>query len=279
MKRAMLAACVLLGSAAHADPLIVDNGRLFITAKINGVETEALLDSGAETSLFDKRLAAEAHFGPGEKVILKGSGGEQEVEVVGNVRIEALGQTIPSAEVAVLDLADLSTRLIKRPTRAIVGRELFDAAPIRIDLAGADVRALKTGEVPRGVKLPLTGHGGIETVPVTLGRTAAPAVLDFGNGSGVMIGKELAAQLGLKGIGKQKGGGIGGEVERDVVILPSLTLAGRTFRNVRATVDETSSRAALNIGTPILKHFVVTADFKGRAAWFAPVKGGSGERL
>ena len=93
-------------------------------------------------------------------------------------------------------------------------------------------------------------------------------MLDFGNGTGVMIGKELAAQMGLKSVGKMKGGGIGGEIERDVVILPELTFAGRTFRNVEASVDATSSRAELNIGTPILKYFVVTADFKGRAAWF-----------
>jgi hypothetical protein len=108
---------------------------------------------------------------------------------------------------------------------------------------------------------------------VTLGTTAAKAVLDFGNGSGVMIGKELAAQLSLKPVGKIKGGGIGGEVERDLVILPELTLAGRIFQNVEASVDETSSRAELNVGTPILKHFVVTADFKGRSAWFEPVEG------
>jgi hypothetical protein len=80
--------------------------------------------------------------------------------------------------------------------------------------------------------------------------------------------------MGLQPVGKQVGGGIGGAVERDVVILPSLVLAGREFRDVRATVDETSSRAELNVGTPILKHFVVTTDFKGRAAWFDPVSGG-----
>jgi hypothetical protein len=189
------------------------------------------------------------------------------------VRIEALGQVIPAAEIAVLDLTDLSNRLVKRPTRAIVGREVFDAAPIRIDLAHSDVRALGKKDVPKGMRLPLTGHGGIETVPVTLGNEKAPAVVDFGNGSGVMNCKELAAVLGMKPIGKMKGGGFGGEIERDVVVLPKLTLAGRTFRNVRAGVDETSSRAPLNVGTPILKNFIVTADFKGRSAWFEPVKG------
>jgi len=273
MKHALLMASFLLTSPAFAEPLTVDNGRLFITAKINGVATEALLDSGAEASLFDPALAKEANFGSGEKVMMKGSGGEQAVEVVSNVRIEALGRTIPAAEVVVMDMTDLSTRLIKRPTKAIVGRELFDAGPIRIDLAKGDVQALTAGQAPRGAKLPLTEHGGIETVPVRLGATRAMAVVDFGNGTGVMIGKELAEKLKLKSIGKMKGGGIGGEIERDVVRLPALTVAGKTFHNIEASVDQTSSRAELNIGTPILKHFIVTADFKGRSAWFEPIKG------
>ena len=268
MKQILLLGLLALSGSAAAEPLIVDNGRLFITARINGVETEALLDSGAEATLVDPVLAKEAKFGAGKPVRMKGSGGEQDVSVVSNVRIEALGQTITATDVVVMDMTDLTTRLIKRPTRAIVGREVFDAAPIRIDLGKGDVRALGGTETPGGIKLPLTTQGGIETVPVNLGAIKAQAVLDFGNGTGVMIGKELAAKMGLKPVGKMKGGGIGGEIERDVVVLPELTLAGRTFSNVEASVDETSSRAELNVGTPILKHFIVTADFKGRAAWF-----------
>lgn len=273
MKVALLLASVLLASSVSAEPLIVDHGRLFIQARINGVTTEALLDSGAESSLIDPVLAKKAGLAEGEKVQLKGSGGEQEVTVVSGVRIEALGLVIPSAEIAVVDLTNLSARLLKRPTVAIVGREVFDAAPIRIDLLNGDVRALAKNERPGGMRLPLTEEKGIETIPVMIGKTKTQAVLDFGNGSDVLISKELAAQMKLKPVGKVKGGGFGGEVERDVVILPKLLLAGRTFRDVHASVDETSSRAALNIGTPILKNFVVTADYKGRTAWFEPIKG------
>ncbi|MDV3258561.1 MAG: retropepsin-like domain-containing protein [Sphingomonas sp.] len=264
---------VLLAQAmpASAEPLVIDNGRLFIKARINGVETEALLDSGAEASLVDSKLAVAAGLSGGQKVTLKGSGGEQQVTLVEGVRIEALGQAIPGASVAVLDLGDLSKRLIKRPTSAIVGRELFDAARIRIDLAGADVRALDAAEKPAGALLALGEDKGIETIPAMLGGVPVRAVLDYGNGNRVLVGRELSTSLGLKAIGKARGGGIGGEVERDVVILPELVLAGQAFRDLEAEVDETSSRAELNIGTAILRHFVVTLDFAGRQAWFEPV--------
>jgi len=133
MKRALLLGLLALPASASAEPLIVDHGRLFISARINGVQTEALLDSGAESSLIDPVLAKKAKLGPGKPIRMKGSGGEQDVSIVSNVRIEALGQTIPAADVVVMDMADLTRRLIKRPTQAIVGREVFDAAPIRIE--------------------------------------------------------------------------------------------------------------------------------------------------
>jgi hypothetical protein len=45
-------------------------------------------------------------------------------------------------------------------------------------------------------------------------------------------------------------------------------LAGITFRNVRAAIDEGDSAGEINIGTSILKRFVLTLDYSRRAAWF-----------
>src|SRR5690606_27523897 len=112
---------------------------------------------------------------------------------------------------------------------------------------------------------------GIETIPVMLGDAPVQAVLDYGNGSRILIGKELADRLGLEPIGKARGGGIGGEVERDVVKLPELALAGQSFPGLEAEIDETSSRPERNAGTAILSYFVVTVDFAGRQSWFEPV--------
>jgi len=44
VKGALFLCLLALSGPALAEPLIVDNGRLFITARINGVQTEALLD-------------------------------------------------------------------------------------------------------------------------------------------------------------------------------------------------------------------------------------------
>ncbi|HEX6740785.1 MAG TPA: pepsin/retropepsin-like aspartic protease family protein [Sphingomicrobium sp.] len=272
MIRSLLAAAVLAtATAAAAEPLKVINGRLFIPAKINGVVTEALLDSGAEGSLFDPAFAAKAKFAEGTPQVMKGSGGTAPARIVEGVTIEALGVELHPEVVVVLDMSDLSTRLIKRPTQAIVGRELFDAARLRIDLAGGRIAVVSKAASPRGVKLPLTAHAGIEGIPVRANGVPAQAEFDLGNGSDVMISRDLVNRLKLPILGKKTGGGIGGAIERDYVLLPTLEVAGRRFTNVHANIDDQPSHNDMNVGTSILRNFRITTDFKERAVWLEPV--------
>lgn len=268
----MLAASFLVWSAAAAaEPLGFHNGRLFIPARINGVATEALLDSGAEATLVDPALAAKAKLPEGTPQVMKGSGGTTQARIVEGATVEALGVELHPEAIVVMDMADLSNRLIKRPTQAIIGRELFDAARLRIDIRRGDIRVVDKGSTPAGRKLPLAAHAGIEGVPVLANGEKAQAEFDLGNGSDVMISRDLAKKLKLKFVGKKSGGGIGGAIERDLVRLPVLEVAGRRFRNVTAAIDDQPSHNDLNIGTAILKHFLITADFGGRTVWLAPI--------
>lgn len=265
-----LVTLMLLAAAtpASADPLIFDNGRLFVQVKVNGVPTEALLDSAAEASIVDPRLAAAAKLPPGQEINIRGSGGEAKARIVEGVKIELLGQAIPAEAVIISDLTELSARLIKRPTQAIVGREAFDALRLAVDVLGGTI-SLASG-TPAGTRLPLTAHAGVEAVPVTVGDANAQAEFDLGNGSGVLVSRAFAIRQGFRITGKKAGGGIGGELMRDTTIIPSLTVAGRTFRDVPAAIDDQPNANDLNIGTSILKDFDIVTDFKQRAVWLAP---------
>jgi predicted aspartyl protease len=254
-----------------AEPLAFHNGRLFIQARVNQVPTEALLDSGAEGTIVDPALAAKARFPEGEAQIIKGSGGSAPARIVEGVTLQALGIELHPEAVVVLDLTDLSARLIKRPTHAIVGRELFDAARLKIDIRGSTIEVADRATPPPGQKLPLTGHAGIEGIPVLANGVEAQAEFDLGNGSDVMISRDLAKRLKLKIRGKMAGGGIGGSIERDFVRIDSLEVAGRKFRDVTATIDDQPSHNEMNVGTSILKNFLITTDFKDRAVWLDPV--------
>lgn len=270
--RALLAiALMLTAAAAEAEPLKFYNGRLFISATINRVSTEALLDSGAEATLVDPVLAAKAKLPEGKAQVIKGSGGAAPAHIVEGVTVGALGMELHPDAVVVLDMTDLSKRLIKRPTHAIVGRELFDSARLAINISAGEISTVSRDVEPRGEKLPLTGHAGIEGIPVKANGALAQAEFDLGNGSDVLISRQMVKKLGLKIIGKKSGGGIGGALNRDVVRLNSLEVAGKTFHNVTATIDDQPSHNDLNVGTEILKNFAITTDFKDRAVWLQPL--------
>jgi predicted aspartyl protease len=264
------AVALAVATAAPAEPLTVHNGRLFIATKVAGVPTEALLDSGAEMTLIDPAFAAKAKLPEGQPLKMKGSGGEAMAHIVPDVTLEVLGVTLHPEAVVVTDLKDISTRLLRRPTQVVIGREIFDAARLRIDLRKSTIQHADAKAMPPGKRLALTAHAGIEAIPVAVNGVNANAEFDLGNGSDVMVSRAMVKKLGLKVTGQRLGGGIGGELKRDTVVLDRLQLAGKTFRNVPASIDDQPSANDLNVGTSILRNFVITTDFHGRAVWLQP---------
>lgn len=268
----LLAGLALFGLAvpAESEPLIYDNGRIFVQAALKGVPTEALLDSGAEVSLIDPALARRAGLPPGVEIEVKGSGGKEDARFVYGPHIVAGGIDLGEQELVIIDLGELSRRLIKRPTQMILGRQLFDSARLRIDILGGTWDVLSADDKAVGTALKLEKHAGIEAAPVTVNGVAARADFDLGNGSKVMISKAMADKLGLKLTGQETGGGIGGELVRDLVLIDRLDVAGKTFRSVEAGVDALDNAGDLNIGTSILQHFILTTDFSGRTVYLEP---------
>lgn len=276
MKLAAALVALLVSSGASAEPLLFDNGRLFIPAAINGVPTEALLDSGAETTVVNPDLASKAKLAEGQAIAIKGSGGSAPARIVEGAEVEALGLILHPEAVVVTDLADISKRLVKRPLALILGREMFDSARLRVDIAGRAVDVVPKDDTPPGTKLSLTAHAGIESIPVAVNGTAAQAEFDLGNGSGVLISRAFAQRLRLKATGQRSGGGIGGKLMRDLVRIDRLEVAGQAFRDVEAAVDDQPNANDLNIGTSILQNFLITTDFAERSVWLARIGGERG---
>ena len=202
--------------------------------------------------------------------MVKGSGGQAPASLVSGVTIEALGASFHPEPIVVTDLREISARLLKRPTQVVVGREIFDSARLRIDIRGGTIEMVGRKATPPGKRLALRPHAGIEAIPVLVNGHRADAEFDLGNGSDVMISRVMARKLKLKVVGEKSGGGIGGEVSRDAVVLKTLSVAGETFRNVPASIDDQPSANDLNFGTSILKNFLITTDFGQRAVWLEP---------
>ena len=282
--RLWLAALTLAGCATFSEPnergpeagLEIVNNRLFVPTLVNGLATEALLDSAAEMTILDDDFARRLSLVATGTATAHGSGeAAMEARFVDNVDIGMGGIQLRGARVAVLDLGEMSRRLAGRRVDLIVGRDLFDAGRLRVDIEGRMVTALAPGEAVSGEQLPLGNHRGLPTIPASVeDHEPVQAVFDTGNGSEVLIGHDYAERIGLTSperiVERRSGGGLGGALERDIVVLRNLRVAGREFHDVRAAIDPGETASDLNIGTSILREFVITTDFPGQAVWLEP---------
>jgi len=176
--------------------------------------------------------------------------------------------------VAVVDLSDVGRRLLGHPLDVVLGREVFDAARLRIDIDGKRVTVIGRDpkQSPRGVELALVTENGVETLPVRVeDHDTVRATFDLGNGSETLIGAKFADKLHLLSDGRPSkdsaGGGLGGELQRKVVTLRSLDIAGQRLTDLPAAIDTRPSASDVNIGISVLRRFLITTDFARHVVW------------
>lgn len=270
-KMFLAALALILPVPAIADELIVRGDRLFISVEVGGEETEALLDSGAEVTIFDASFARRAGIAGGEEVVARGTGASTTTaQLVEGSSIAVMGRPIVLPVAAVMDLSDIEARLVRSAVPVIAGREIFDAGRLAIDVEAGLIRWLSEAEGAPGTRVSLSGAHGIETIPVDFGNgRIVPADFDLGNGTGLLISSDLADRLGLEPVGVEPAGGIGGAVGRLVVYVPELTIAGKNFRHVRAHVVD-DAQVPANIGVGLLRHFRIVTDFANGEVWLDP---------
>ena len=263
-------------TAATSIPFDVQHDRLFIDTQVNGRPVRALLDSAAELSVLDLKSAIELGIGGDKAQEVKGSGGTLEGTMADGVKVSVGPYQLAPQTVMIADLSDISRRLNGgKPIALILGRPFFDARRWTIDFVTQRVSPASRVGRPAGKRLPLQTVHGIETMPVAIeGHAPAQAAFDLGNGSGVLIGKAYATRIGLNApsriTGATKGGGLGGAIARQQVVLRTLNVAGRVFHDVPAAIDPTDNAEDVNIGTDILRHFRITTDYPGHAVYLTP---------
>lgn len=273
--RSLLFAALAVAAPAAAEPLELFNERPFLAITINGERATALLDSAAEMTMLDDDFADRLGLAATGGATAHGSGAQaMAARFADHVAIVAAGTTLDQ-RVAILDLGEVSSRLLGRNVDMLLGRELFDSARLRIDYRAGTIE--RFDGAPGGVRLPLGEHRGIPTVPASVeGQEPVQAVFDTGNGTQVLIGRAYAERIGLTAperiVERRSGGGLGGARDRDIVVLRELSVAGRTFRDVRAAIDPGATASDLNFGTAILRHFRVVTDFPNRSIWLEPLE-------
>lgn len=275
MFSAFLLSLSLQLSAGTCGDLRVIDGRVWTAITINGVETEALFDSGSEMTVADLAFAAHAIQGEAEAVEARGTGAASVTAgLVQGVAVGAAGLELTDSTIAVLDLSDISERLVGRPVPAILGREVFDAARLAIDFDAGQVCRIDPAGEPDGVRRTLVPHQGIMAFEIAIEGRPVLADFDTGNKGSLLLDATAATASGLldgRAETIRPGGGIGGAVNRRVLEARNVDVAGAGFDAVEVEVDPRESEAgSANIGLGLLTRFHIVVDFAERAIWLSP---------
>lgn len=274
----MMLSAALLGAAILSQtgcaPATLENGRLWTTIAVNGVETEALLDTGAEMTLLDSAFAGRIEAGEGASVDARGTGaGTVEARFVPGLTLSLAGQDMEAVTAVAIDLTDVSQRLIGAPLQAVAGREFFDRHRVRIDFEAGTVCVIARETAPDGERFELTERAGIMGFPVTLEGHEVIADLDTGNRGALLLSRDGAEAAGLydgRPVASESGGGLGGAVELDALVIEEIRIGSQVHEDVEALVDRREGEAHANIGLALLSHYTLTIDFSENALWLEP---------
>lgn len=276
------AAHVIAGGAASTGFMpfeLFAASRIYIPATVNGVETEVLLDSGAEMTVLDKTFAEQIGLRASGDVAAVGTGGVGTAQFAQGVTIQLDGIAFADRTVAVIDLAAIG-QAIGRPLPVVLGKDAFNGLILDIDFPARRI-AFHEREgftAPSGLtEVPLVSTGSIRAVPLSIeGRPPVLFDFDTGNGGALIVYPAYARAEGLPADRPQStvlSGAVGGVRESGIATIRSVNVAGFEVRDVPtvfppagpSAVD--SDRTAGNLGLGVLGRFRLVTDFAGDRLW------------
>ncbi|MFL6720802.1 MAG: aspartyl protease family protein [Sphingomonas sp.] len=272
---------VMVNDSAGPIPFRLFRGnRIMVPVRINGHETQVMLDTGASMTTLNRSYARSIGLPEGFKIQAKGVGGITQAELVSGLTINVGGFQTSNASVAVMDLADLE-RNIGRSISGIVGRDFFNAAVISIDWAKQQIR-VRSPDAFRptadAAAIDLTRKGPFNTIPISIaGAPPTEALLDIGNGGSLAVSRSYLNEhpelAGLRSAASQAGG-VGGMRSARLATIPQVALAGVRFAGVPAIFADSGSdddpTQMTNVGVGLLSKFRVDLDLGRSRIFLAP---------
>lgn len=249
-----------------------DGRRIFVSATVNGKQTQVMLDSGASSTVLDNRFATALGLKPHGNFKGEGSGGSADYSIVHGLTITLGKLTITPHEAVALDISSVEKQL-GHPLPVILGGDAFSKAVVDIDFTTHRIafRDPASFESPaKATALPIAAHNENRAISVMVEQQPAMLLFDLGNGGALSLfprfwdrpafkeGRKLASTIS---------GGWGGMGIEKVTMVSSVTLGGSTFHEVPATLDGTRSADARsgqldgNLGMGLLSRFHLFVDF------------------
>ena len=263
---------------------LADGRYMFVKGKVQGHETDILLDSGAQITTVSTTFAAELGLAAAGGLSLQGAVSTQETAVASGIDIEIGPLRLSDITVAIADLATAEQALGRR-LPVVLGKELFNAVVVDIDYGSSRIAFHNPSTYsPEATAQPLrllAAEGGLKQIEISVeGLPPASFALDTGSSGTVTLFKAYTEEHGLlkdrvpRSTRLTRGAG-GGSVAT-VATLKTLTFAGFELRDVPAEFYDqdlgafNTRRHAGNLGAGVLSRFRVALDYRGGQMYLVP---------
>lgn len=226
-----------------------DRGRLVtIPVTLNGVAVTALVDSGAQHSIVDRRLAERLQLKPalGPRTTVIGAGGGSQVAgmATADVGLGGLdGLSLPGLRVALLDLGYIGAKAgLGAPV--LLGHDVLSVLVADFDFPRRRVRFHRPEAhtlPPDAVAMPTRNQDRALLVQVEVEDKAVEVVVDTGASPALSLSTPTAEELGLLDGRRLRVGQsvvLGGVATGRVLTAESFALAGRRREDVDVYVFE-----------------------------------------
>lgn len=260
----------------------LDNGHIMIPVTVAGIETHAILDSGAQVNGINTAflIKHKPKLIKGQKMLIQGVVGEERRQSYDQVPANLFGANIKFDDV-------VEIRLGHHEKGMLIGAGFFASFVVQIDYPNQKMRLVKRNiiDLPKlkNIKFQAQKGSGRPLVNIKIGEKSIWGLLDTGSTGGLLVSRSVASRLGLLE-----------EVERNIVIsgvndsafTEQATTAGVefgpftlddvavTFPADGETLNLESQHRTLGtrmrgrkveaiIGYDVFKHFLLTIDYKG----------------
>jgi predicted aspartyl protease len=250
-----------------------------LPAHVHGLPVRAVVDSGAQFSAIDRRLAERLGLKQAPIPLLAfGVSGQPSVTHTVSLDLGLPGLQLVGLRAATLDLLTLSD-VMQRPFAMLLGRDVLEALTVDVDWPNARMRFLEPGAYrpqPDARVVPTHRQSGALITSVSIeGAEPIQVMVDTGATSEIALSEPVARKLGLlagRPVSTGRSVSLGGLGQDRVVHAAQVQFAGRTLSDVEVQVFTPSSPAPLPaglLGVGILKHYRAGLDLSSGVLWLS----------
>lgn len=252
-------------------------GLVELPAHVAGIPIRVVVDSGAQFSAIDRRLAERLGLKAAPIPLLAfGVSGEPSLTHTVGLDLTIGAMTVRGMRAATLELLTLSGA-IRRPFAMLIGRDVLRAVTADIDWPQGRIRFVRPGAFrppPGAAVARARSQGGALMVPLAIeGRPPIEVMVDTGATAEVAVSEKTAQALGLldgRPMATGRSVSLGGISEDRVTRVRTVDFAGQVLREVDVQIFRPSVQGPLPaglLGAGVLRNYRVGLDLEAGVLW------------